>query len=57
MGVVDGATWLRELQAGPARPRVLSHDEQLAIARSLAAAQARASGQRRMDAAIVDLAA
>ena len=52
MSVVDGAALLRECEAEPGRPFVLSHEQMEAIARSLMAAQAMAAGQARMDTAI-----
>ena len=38
--MIDGAAWLKQLEAEPATAVLLPHDEALALARSLAAVQA-----------------
>lgn len=54
--MIDGAALLRTILANPGKPVVLSHDQGVAIARDLAAAQAPAIRQDRMVAAIAGLA-
>ncbi len=53
--IVDGAAWLKELEAKPETVVLLPHDEAVALARSLAGMQAMAAGQRRMTATVEQL--
>lgn len=53
--MVDGAAWLKQLLSHPEQMVLLPHGEAVALARSLAGAQAQVSGQGRVNAVIAGI--